>query len=133
MRAAILMIALFSASVARAEDEPAIQRVISAQIDAFRHDDGPTAFGYASPRIQAMFGDAPHFLDAVRRNYAPVYRPRSFSFGPLTEQDGAPVQHVDIIGPQGEGEEALYFMEHEPDGSWRVAGCQLVAIKRLDV
>jgi ketosteroid isomerase-like protein len=133
MRAAIFATALLLATAAHAAEDMSIQRVIAAQIDAFRHDDAPAAFSYASPRIQALFGDAPHFLAAVRRNYAPVYRPRSFSFGPLTDSNGTQVQHVDIIGPQGEGEEALYFMEHEPDGSWRIAGCQLVVVKRLEV
>ena len=132
MRAAIFATALFLATAAHAADDASIQRVISAQIDAFRHDDAQAAFSYASPRIQALFGDAPHFLAAVRRNYAPVYRPRSFSFGALTD-GAAPIQRVEIVGPQGEGEEALYFMEHQPDGSWRIAGCQLVVVKRLEV
>src|SRR5262245_52847309 len=37
-------------------DRSAIRDVIQSQVDAFRRDDGASAFGYASPSIQGMFG-----------------------------------------------------------------------------
>ena len=114
-------------------DQAAIQQVITAQIEAFRHDDGDAAFGFAAPRIKAMFGDARHFLAMVRQTYPPVYRPRSFSFGTLTPQDGLPVQKVELVGPDGQGALALYSMEHEPDGKWRIAGCVLVKSERREI
>ena len=91
------LLALAAVPAARADDAPpalpapdraAIRAVIGAQIDAFRHDDGVRAFGYASPGIRAQFGNAAAFLDMVRRGYAPVYRPRAYVFGPLTRTDG---------------------------------------------
>jgi len=130
------LLALAAVPAARADDAPpalpapdraAIRAVIGAQIDAFRHDDGVRAFGYASPGIRAQFGNAAAFLDMVRRGYAPVYRPRAYVFGPLTRTDGQIVQHVVLTGPDGVAEEALYFMEHEKDGTWRIDGCMLTA------
>jgi hypothetical protein len=35
-------------------------------------------------------------------------------------------QKVTFIGPDGGAALALYDMEHEPDGTWRIAGCSLV-------
>lgn len=108
-----------------AADRSAIRSVIRDQIEAFRRDDGAGAFADASPGIRHMFGDAASFMEMVRRGYAPVYRPRRFAFGTLTEAGGRIVQHVEITGPDGAPVEALYYMEHEADGTWRIDGCVL--------
>ena len=135
----ILLLAGCAAGAARAEgavapvDRAAVQQVITAQIEAFRHDDGDAAFGFAAPHIKAMFGDAPHFLAMVRQAYPPVYRPRSFSFGTLTPQDRLLVQKVELVGADGQGALALYSMEHEPDGNWRIAGCVLIKSERREI
>lgn len=106
-------------------DQDAIRGVIEGQIGAFRGDDAAAAFGYASPTIQQKFGSPDVFIDMVRRGYATVYRPRSVAFGALVEIDGAPVQKVDLIGPDGARGLALYYMEREADGHWRIDGCVL--------
>ncbi len=106
-------------------DHQAIERVITSQLDAFSRDAADTAFGFASPNIQSMFGDAPHFMAMVQQAYPPVYRPRSFTFQQLVTVDDRVVQHVMIIGPDGAPALALYTMEREPDGTWRIDGCTL--------
>jgi len=124
---------LASLAVARADDAPdvsaadraAIQGVIGAQLDAFRHDQGEKAFGFASPNIQSMFGDPPHFMAMVEQGYPQVYRPRSTRFDDLVTINGRIVQRVAIIGPDGTPVLALYTMEREPDGTWRIDGCAL--------
>lgn len=108
-----------------ASDHQAIEQVITSQLDAFRRDAGDAAFSFASPNIQSMFGDAPHFMAMVRRGYAPVYRPRSFTFEQLVTINRRIVQRVIVIGPDGTAALALYTMEHEPDGTWRIDGCAL--------
>jgi hypothetical protein len=114
-----------------AADQAAIDRVITSQIEAFRRDDAPGAFQYASPGIQQQFGDAGTFLDAVREAYRPVYRPQSFSFGAVETGDGKVTQPVDLIGPDGRGARAIYDMEREPDGSWRISGCHLLKTEAI--
>src|SRR5258705_7651264 len=37
-------------------DRAAIRDIIQSQVEAFRRDDGDSAFGYASPSIRNMFG-----------------------------------------------------------------------------
>lgn len=106
-------------------DQGAIRQVIQDQIAAFRRDDAGTAFGFASPGIQRMFGNSANFMDMVRRGYAPVYRPRGVAFGDLVEIDGRTVQKVRLVGPDGSAARALYTMERQADGSWRIDGCTL--------
>ena len=96
MRALLVLLLLAFGLPARADqpanlpqaDRDAIGAVIGQQIEAFRRDDGPAAFGYASPAIQGQFGDPAHFMDMVRQGFPPVYRPRSVRMGELVERDG---------------------------------------------
>ncbi len=113
-----------AASVSAA-DHQAIEQVITSQLDAFRRDAGDAAFSFASPNIQSIFGDAPHFMAMVRQGYPPVYRPRSFAFEQLITIRERIVQRVMIIGPGGAAALALYTMEREQDGTWRIDGCAL--------
>lgn len=126
-------------------DRAAIREVITAQIEAFRRNDAAAAFKLAAPNIRARFGDAPHFLEMVRRAYPPVFRPRSFRFGAVTEQAAGPggpsgqpsgnmlVQKVELVGPDGSPALALYTVEQEPDRSWRIAACSLVKGASLEI
>ena len=112
---------------AHADDAAAIRAVISDQLAAFRRDDGEAAFAFAAPAIREKFGDAANFLRMVREGYGPVYRPREVEFGALSAEDGRLVQRVLLVGPDGVPVTALYFMERQPDGSWKISGCVLTA------
>lgn len=114
-----------------AADRTAIQGVISRQMQAFQHDDGPGAFSYASPSIQEQFGTPGHFLDMVRQSYPSVYRPRSVEFSELLVRDGQVIQQVELVGPDGEAQLALYFMEPGPQGTWHISGCTLTRSARV--
>ncbi len=124
----ILLVALWTVpATAEEADTAAFRAVISAQIEAFRADDGPRAYGYASPSIRQIFPTPEVFMDMVRRGYQPVYRPQSLSFGEAgTSPDGQPFQKVTIVGPDGLTYEALYSFERQPDGTWQISGCAIV-------
>ena len=119
------MLLALLATPARAQDG-AIAQVIRDQMAAFARDDAEAAFAFATPELRAMFGSAANFMSMVRQGYQPVYRPRSVTFGELAEQDGQTVQEVGIIGPDGVPRVALYTMQRQPDGAWRIAGCRLI-------
>lgn len=106
-------------------DQAAIRQVIQSQLDAFQHDDASTAWSYASPSIQSMFGTPEIFMEMVRTGYQPVYRPREVEFRDLGDLGGTLVQDVFLIGPDGRPVIARYSMEQQPDGSWRINGCSL--------
>ena len=102
-----------------------IQGVIAEQLDAFRRDDGPAAFAFAAPSIQSQFGTPERFLDMVRRAYPPVHRPRAVEFSELLQRDGGIVQQVELVGPDGATQLALYTMER--DGAGTLAHRRLLA------
>jgi hypothetical protein len=112
-----------------AADRQAIQAVVGDQLAAFQRDDGVAAFSYAAPRIRWQFGTPENFMQMVRAGYQPVYRPREVTFGALEMVGGNLVQLVLLIGPDGVPVVALYMMEREPDGSWKINGCILTAAK----
>jgi hypothetical protein len=121
----LLAAALLQPAPARA-DEGAIRSVIESQITAFLADDGARAYSFASPGIQQMFPNADVFMSMVRRGYRPVYRPRDWSFGRLRETAGGPVQEVAIVDEAGVSWTAIYSLEQQADGTWRISGCRLV-------
>lgn len=114
-----------------ATDRSAIQGVITRQIDAFRHDDADAAFTFASPGIQSQFGTPERFLDMVRRAYPAVHRPRVVEFTALRLSEGAVVQDVELVGPDGAFELARYTMERDSASVWRIAACTLVPSARV--
>ena len=107
-------------------DRVAIEAVITAQLQAFRDDDGPRAYGFAAPGIQRIFPTHQVFMAMVRDGYAPVYRSVEAEFRAIEALSGGRwLQHVLIVGANGEVVVALYTMERQPDGTWKIAGCAL--------
>ena len=104
-------------------DLAAIRNVIVGQLDAFRHDDAEKAFSFAAPQIKKIFGTPEVFLRMVRESYRAVYRPQTYRFRDVKRINGQLVQPVTVVGPSGNTETALYIMEIQPDGSWRIGGC----------
>ena len=129
MSALVLLAALLiglAAPACAADDVAAAQRIISSQVEALGHDDAAAAYSFAAPAIKDMFPQAGIFLSMVQRSYAPVYRHRSFEFGEARAADGQIAQRVHIIDADGVPWEALYTLEHEPDGSLKISGCVLL-------
>jgi hypothetical protein len=108
-------------------DPLAIRSVIEQQIQAFQKDDAPKAFSFASPEIQKQFGNAQNFMSMVKEAYPAVYRPRSVMFEKLNRVKGNQVQSVLLLAPNGTLMKAMYIMQKQASGSWRISGCYLVA------
>jgi len=124
-----LLLAVVAAGPAGAQtsetDQAAIRQVIQSQMAAFQKDDGATAYGYASPTIQQKFGNADIFMQMVKTGYPAVYRPREVEFRQLKLENGKLLQEVFVVGPDGKPVLAIYEMQRQPDGSWRINGCWL--------
>jgi len=131
--AAIMLALPAGAQTPSQADRAEFQRIITEQIAAFRADDGETAYGFAAPTIRRLFPTPDVFMRMVRQGYRPVYRPQSFRFGDAAlDPLGRPAQRVTIVGPDGKTYDALYSMERQPDGSWRIDGCTLLEIPGVD-
>jgi hypothetical protein len=126
MRAVALLTALLLAVAHAGDNVAAAQGVIRAQEQAFSRDDAATAYSYAAPAIHGLFPQADIFMSMVRNNYAPVYRHKSLEFGEARVEGGWIAQRVHIVDDNSEAWEALYTLEQEADGSFRITGCSLV-------
>ncbi len=109
-----------------AQEPDTLKSIISRQIEAFRANDGPAAFGFASQQLQSFFQSPDRFMDMVRRQYSPVFRPDRFNFvGTTLETSGRPVQIVEIVDKSGLTWIATYLFEQHRDGTWRIAAVRL--------
>ncbi|WP_181706855.1 DUF4864 domain-containing protein [Chthonobacter rhizosphaerae] len=123
---------LLLTSPALAEDPASsIKSLIDRQIQAFQADDASTAYSFASPRLQEIFPNPDVFMSMVRSAYRPVYRPKSVAFGQLRDRNGAFIQEVFLVDPDGVEWTALYALQQQADGTWRIAGCQLTKEPRV--
>lgn len=127
-----VILALLSAfwfGAAVAEDtlppEPGIEATITAQIDAFLNDDFETAFTYASPNIQGIFGNSDRFGMMVRQGYPMVWRPDNVEYLELRNFSGALWQRVKIRDRDGR----LHFLDYqmiETGDGWKIDGVQIL-------
>ena len=109
-----------------ADDATAAQGVIRAQEQAFSRDDAGAAYSYAAPAIKQIFPEAGIFMSMVERAYAPVFRHKSFEFGDTRIEGSWIAQRVHIIDANGEAWEAMYTLEQQADGSYKITGCSLL-------
>ena len=109
-------------------DARAIRTLIESQLAAFAADDAQTAFSFASENIQKTFGTAEHFLAMVRASYPVVYRPASVNFLEPERVDDLIVQVVEMADEDDRLWLAIYRMQRQPDGSWRIDGCVLKSV-----
>jgi hypothetical protein len=129
---ALLSLPLSAQTVSDAEAQE-FQRIITGQLNAFNADDGAGAYAFAAPTIKRLFPSPEIFMSMVQKGYPPIYRRQSYTFGRIgNEMGGAPTQHVTIIDQNGKAWTALYAMERQPDGSWKIVGCQLVEAPAAD-
>jgi hypothetical protein len=127
-----LLLGLAAASPAAelsAADAKAIRAVITEQLAAFARDDGTRAFALATNGIRERFGTAEAFMAMVRTGYPVVYRPKSVHFEPPALIDGEVIQPVRMTDADGAAWVAFYPMERQPDGRWRINGCQLERLR----
>lgn len=108
-----------------AADRRTIRSVIEQQLIALQTDDAETAFALASPDIQAKFVTAANFLYMVKVAYPAVYRPRSVMFETLVLVQDIPAQEVFLLAPDGTLMKAIYLMQKQLNGAWKIDGCFL--------
>ena len=127
---ALLVLALARSALADdkatidAVTKSAIETVITQQLDALDHDNGPAAEAFATPAIQQKFPKPSAFLAMVKDHYAALLHPKSTSFGEASASPHGPLQTVTIVASDGTVWTAVYSLE-QVDGHWRISGCGL--------
>ncbi|MER9651983.1 DUF4864 domain-containing protein [Mesorhizobium sp. M0152] len=129
---AFVPLLLVSSAYAGDTEVRAAQTAIDGQLKAFIADDGATAYSFAAPNVKQIFPTVDTFMNMVTNGYPPVRKPRSYSFGKVEETGpGSIVQQVLIVGPDGKDYEAVYTLQQQPDGTFRITGCSLRASNSL--
>jgi len=110
-----------------ASDQQAARSIIERQMEAFRRDDGETAFSYAAPAIRRQFVTAENFMRMVRIAYFPVYRPKKVIFAAFRLiGSGDMIVRTLIVGPDEKTVQAIYRLQRQNDGFWRISACVLL-------
>jgi Domain of unknown function (DUF4864) len=109
-----------------AADEKNVRAVVQAQLKAFADDNAARAFGFAAPALQTQFGSAENFMAMVRSSYPVVYAPANVAFLKPETQDGDVIQRVQMNDQQGKAWLAVYSLQKQKDGAWRISGCVIV-------
>jgi hypothetical protein len=109
----------------RAADWKSIKQAISAQRAALVAGDGNRAFGYATPALRAQFGDAETFMAMVHLGYPALLTARYTEFLQGAVIDGLVIQPLRLIDVDNSVRVALYTLEKQPSGAWRISGCRI--------
>ena len=120
-----LTMLLLAAWPAFAQEKP-IQSTITLQLQALGADDFATAFSYASPTIQGLFGTPENFGMMVQNGYPMVYRPADVKMLDLREVAGVQHQRVLVRNAEGRGFMLDYQMIETPEG-WKIDGVDLLS------
>ena len=106
-------------------DWKAIKSIISDQLAALQAGDSGKAFAHAAPGIRQQFETAQNFLTMVRAAYGALITARYTEFLEGAVIDGRVIQPLRLVGADNTVRVALYTMEKQPDGGWKIAGCVL--------
>lgn len=101
--------------------EKSIEDVISSQIDAFGARDTDTAFSYASPNIQSLFGTPEAFGAMVQNGYPMVQNPAELEYVDQITNGSYTLQRLRIQDQTGTDHWFAYEMI-VIDGKWRING-----------
>jgi hypothetical protein len=107
----------------RSAEWKAIQQVIGDQLKALKAGDGTKAMTYSVPGIRQQFGTPERFLRMVREGYSALLDARASTFLEGAVVDGVTIQPLQLVLPDNTVLVALYQMEKQRDGRWRIAGC----------
>lgn len=108
-----------------AADWKAIKRVIGEQREALVAGNATKAFAHAAPGIRAQFRTADNFLAMVREAYVALIAARYTEFLEGAVIEGVVIQPLRLIAPDNTVQVALYTMEKQKQGGWKIAGCVL--------
>jgi len=109
----------------RASDWKAIKQVIAAQRAALVAGDKDKAFSYATPALRAQFGDPTTFMAMVHLGYPALLTARYTEFLDGAVIDGLVVQPLRLIDADNSVRLALYTLEKQQNGTWRISGCRI--------
>ena len=113
----------------QAAEWTAIKEVIGDQLKALKAGDGMKAMTYSVPGIRLQFRSPERFMRMVRDGYGALLTARDSTFLEGAVVDGITLQPLQLVLPDNSVVVALYRMERQKDGAWRIAGCVIAPSK----
>ncbi|MEM6462872.1 MAG: DUF4864 domain-containing protein [Pseudomonadota bacterium] len=126
---------VFATSSFAQDDVTKAQGIVEQQIVAFLQDDIDTAYSFAAPGIKSLYPEPERFIEMVKRNYQPVYRPGNYAFGrTMSGSDGNTIAlELLITGPEGKDWRAIYVLKKQEDGEFQISGVRLVELEAPNI
>lgn len=131
-----LALPLSSASAAEQvseEDRRAIRAVVQSQLEALAVDDAEGAFALATADTRNRLRNSDTFLQIIKQRFTPIYRHQMAIFSVPEVIAGRMVQIVRLTDKESAVWLAIYQMQKEADGTWKIDGCRLIETTAVSV
>lgn len=122
-----------AASEASAADAKAIRSVVQLQFDAFEDDDALGAFALTTQASRIRLGSPDNFMRLVKKHYGPIYRHSAALFSVPQVIGTDTLLIVRLTSHDSHVWIAIYRMEREPDGKWKIDGCHLLGTTSVSI
>ncbi len=106
-----------------------IESAVRGQIQALAARDAGRAFDHPTPALQGYFADPRTFLQTLAQQVQPMVQAERFAFAGIDRDAVGAVQKVLLTGREGHQWLAEFKVQRQPDGSWRINGCQVEAAR----
>lgn len=114
-------------------DVTEIQGAVQSQIEALANDDADSAFELTTAETKSRLGTPERFLALIKEQYDPVYRNRLVMMATPKMVAGSVYQLVRLTALDSQVWLAIYQMDKDPDGSWKIDGCELIETTLVSV
>lgn len=114
-------------------DKIAIHEVVRSQLDALADDDAASAFELTTPSKRMQIGSADDFLQMIKEEYTPMYRPQGMIFSAPQVVHGNAIQVVRLTDGDSHVWLAIFWMQQEDDSSWKIDGCHLLETSSVSI
>lgn len=115
------------------EDQLAIKAVVESQLAALADDNADAAFALATADTRSRLRNSDTFLQIIKQQFTPIYRHQRALFSAPEVIAGRMVQIVRLTDTESSVWLAIYQMQKESDGQWKIAGCRLIETKTVSV
>ena len=115
------------------DDVAMIQEAIRGQLHALSEDDADSAFELTSASIRSQMGSPENFLRVIKEEYAPIYRHLGVIFSAPQALGDAIIQIVRLTDRESRVWLAIYNMQRDMIGNWKIDGCQLLQTSVVSV
>lgn len=114
-------------------DAMAIQAAVRSQIDALSDNDAVGAFQFTTLDRRTEIGSPDKFLSLIKKHYQPLYQHQLVLYSRPEVVNGETFQAVRLTDRNGHVWLAVFRMEPEPGGLWKIDSCYLLETKKISI